>query len=196
MNQFRRVISAEASLAWKSNASKYINSLRNSELFKYQKDLCNARKSLIAERADLRTKDQARKVIATEKFKHRTEGWNKCLSELKSKINNQIEQVHGKWAPKAHPCRPTIDRSKNLEERLEARRKLDQALKIPRIMRRKYIKAIQILSDDFISMENMDEKIEQAIMNPVSYNISAERLVAQENLINTKLRSIKVSSGA
>lgn len=196
MNQFKRFISAESSLAWKSKTSKYVDSSRNSELFKYQEDLGNARKSLIAERADLPTKDQARRAFAAEKFKERTDHWNKNLSELKVKISNQVEHVHGKWAPKTHPCRPTIDHAKSPEERLEASSKLDQALKIPRIMRRKYIKTIQLLSDDFISKDNLEEKIEQAIMNPASYNISAERIVAQEKHLNSKLRNIRVSSEA
>jgi hypothetical protein len=176
-----------------SRIARYINPKRNQELFQYQSQIKNARKSLVQSLKDHPTKTQAIKNDAAINRAEMNRKWQEYLQEVQSKLeqvsmnnaNNHVTQKH-------HPCRPTVDHTKTEEQRAEGAKNLTKALRPVLVMRRKYLRVLWEMRNDFVTKENLDAKIDYAIDHPTNYNVTADRLHAEDLHIKAKLRAIQV----
>lgn len=176
-----------------SKIARYINPKRNQELFKYQSQIKNTRKNLVQSLKEQPTKIQAIKNETAINRAEMNRKWQEYLQEVQGKLEQiSMNSVSNHVTQKHHPCRPTIDHTKTEEQRAEGAKNLAKALKPALVMRRKYLRVLWEMRNDFVTKENLDTKIDYAIDHPTNYNVTADRLHAEDLHIKAKLRAIQV----
>lgn len=186
-------ISAAACRAW---GSRVVNPARNAELAGYQARLGDVRRQLAAERVHLPSKAAAQEARRELVRDERAAAWQQHVTAVKGRIGAALGALHGNYAPKHHPCRPTVEHAKTEEERRAGCGRLEAALRPHLLMRRKYIRYLSVVDKDVVSRDCLDERIEHAIAHPTNPGVAPERLVAEEMAVRTRLRLMNVADGA
>ena len=160
-------------------------------MFEYQDLIKNRRKTFqnelkgkIFTRAESKVR---RKAISQTESKLK---WERYLHKVKSAYADPTSSIHSN----SHPCRPKFDHSKTPAQRKENVYNLKTALRPHKVMRRKYVVALDEIAKDFVTRDNLDAKIQYALEHPTFYNQSPQNIIDEEKRLKDRLRETRVPS--
>ncbi len=164
-----------------------LNSKRAAQLAEYVKSLRKSQKEYAQYAQSLPTKDEIDATKRNQKSKFRVESWKRYVEAVKKRLNPDVPALQAAG----------LIRQRNPERRAEKAQRGTEALaKAHRqaiLMRRKYLSylAVEVIPS-LVNVENLDAKIQTALDNPVSYNLTADSVVQVEKRVKEKLRAIRV----
>lgn len=138
-----------------------------------------------------------RVVLLKNRHEKRNESearWKNFIDKLKEKLDDPKSSLNAD----RHRCRPKFDYTKSEEHRRDGLKYVERYKLGTSRMRQAYMQALKedLRQEPLITMENLDQKIMQAISNPVNYNKSPEMMVkgilmARERIVNIR-RAIRL----
>lgn len=164
-----------------------LNSKREAQLQEYQSALQERRKEYAQYAQSIPTKAEREATIKAQKSQKRSEMWEKYVAGVKKRLNPNVEELQtAGLIPRPNPERKAEKAQRGIEALAQAHR---QAI----LMRRKYLSylATEVIPD-LVNEDNLDAKIQSALDNPVSYNLTVDSVVRSEKQVKERLRSIRV----
>lgn len=174
-----------------------VNPVRNLEIEEYQARIRRMRLKFKEEFKMLPTKSQQEEIERKRKAEKRTREWTKFIQGIKTQLKNP----HSELLRDRHPCRPVVNHNKSPEQRMIGQKNLSKALTCHQIMKRRCLTLLSTqlsqtslgtVGDAFITHENLDSRIQKAILNPVNYNVRPEALVEEELKLRNSLAALRV----
>ncbi|PJF19726.1 hypothetical protein PSACC_00463 [Paramicrosporidium saccamoebae] len=166
-----------------------VSAARNAELIEYQTALRKTRQKYRLEFAAVPTRAQKQAADRQTRSLKRDAEWNKYLEGVRTKLNDPTSDL----TRDRHRCRPVRRVIKSQEMRLEGVENMSKALVQVQVMKRKQITMLsKQLEGTMITKENLDQRIREAIENPVNFNLKPELLVAEERKASIALKKLQV----
>ena len=164
-----------------------LNAKRAAQLAEYAKSLRRTRQSYARLAQAQSTKDEIDAAQRKEKSAKRLEAWQKYVESVKKRLNPDVPALQAAGLiPRRDPERRAEKAKRGAEALAKAHR---QAI----LMRRKYLSFLaEEVVPGLVNAENLDAKIQAALDNPVSYNLTADAVVQTEKRVKEKLRSVRV----
>jgi hypothetical protein len=179
MIQFRRLFST----------LRGVNVARNVELIEYQKALRKTRQKYRIEFAAVPTKAQKQAADRQVRSLKRDAEWSKYLESVRTQLNDPKSDL----TRDRHRCRPVRLVIKSQEMREEGIENMSKALTQVQVLKRRQISMLsKQLEGTMITRENLDQRIKEAIENPVNFNLKPELLVAEEKKTSIALKKLQV----
>lgn len=202
LNNFLQRFTKRASFSSQKHAFKIINSpqveasaekaaelnaKRTAQLVEYARSLRKVRKEHAQFAQSLMSRDEKEQQKRTERTKLKLENWKRYVEAVKKRLNPNVPALQAAGLiPRRDPERRAEKAQRGAEALAGAHR---QAI----LMRRKYLSYLaQEVIPTMVTQDNLDAKIQAALDNPVSYNLTADAVVRTEKQIKEKLRSIRV----
>lgn len=166
-----------------------VSAARNAELMAYQRQLREARVQYREEFRDQPTKSEQAAQTRAAKADVRNASWNALLHNIKGQLKDPQSTLYHD----SHPCRPMIRRpAKSDEARKSAERALSEALAPHQMARRR---AVAMLAEqlDLVTKENLEARIQEALANPINYNLKPETMAQIQREFRRRLAATQVS---
>ena len=164
-----------------------LNAKREAQLQEYQAAYQERRKEYAQFAQSIPTKAEREATIKAQKSQKRTDMWNKFVAGVKKRLNPNVQELQtAGLIPRPNPERKAEKAQRGIEAFAQAHR---QAI----LMRRKYLNylAAEVIPD-LVNQDNLEAKIQAALDNPVSYNLTADAVVRGEKQVKERLKSIRV----
>lgn len=164
-----------------------LNAKRMAQLTEYTQNLRQVRKDYAQLAQSQPTKDEIEAERRTARAQKRLENWKNYVQSVKKRLNPDVPALQAAGQiPRRNEERRAEKAQRGAEALAEAHR---QAI----LMRRKYLSYLATeVVPNLVNSENLDAKIQAALDNPVSYNLTAESVVKTEKGVKERLRAIRV----
>lgn len=163
------------------------NMKRIKELQVYQRESAQVRRSHAAFAQQFPTKTEREKNEKAERTVKREATWSKYVEGLKKCMNPDVGELQ-----EAGKIRK-IDFDRRTIKAERGQTNLTKSLKPAVLMRRKYLNYLSTSTiPTLVTPSNLDAKIQEALDNPVNYNLSGEGVVEGVKGVKQKLREIRV----